>query len=304
MCRVLAYLGTPILIKDLLYSADSSLIKQTYDPKMLQMLNLAGFGITAWGHSSDQADIPFTYRTTDIPVFDPNLNNLSQIIRSHCLLAHVRGVPYSHTVQIGPQNLHPFRYEGIPMAFAHNGELANFREMRNELLEHIKPEISKLIVGSTDSEWIYALFLSQFDRPELRHKPEEIVDAIAETLAVLRQVRESCGIRTTSAINLFVCDGHNLVATRFTFDFGCYGTKVSEADLSYLSLWFTFGKDYGFHDGEWKMKGGPGYSDSVIVSSEPLTCEVSTWLEIPEYSALYVTSEGNRRIAKTIELSV
>jgi len=268
------------------------------------MLNLAGFGITAWGRSSDQPDIPFTYRTTDIPVFDPNLNNLSQIIRSHCLLAHVRGVPYSHAVQIGPANLHPFRYEGISMAFAHNGDLVSFGEMRGDLLDAIKPEFAKLIMGSTDSEWIYALFLSQFKDPAAHQAPLDIVNAISKTLAVLRKIRDRLGINTSSSVNLFVCDGHNLVATRFTFDFGCYGDSVSENELSYLSLWFTFGRDYGFHDGEWKMVGGAGHSDSVIVSSEPLTCEVSTWLEIPEYSSLYVTSENGRRVANTVELNI
>ena len=38
MCRVLAYLGEPVLLDDLLYKPDSSLVTQSYDPKMLHVL--------------------------------------------------------------------------------------------------------------------------------------------------------------------------------------------------------------------------------------------------------------------------
>ena len=48
MCRVLAYVGQPLLLDDLLYEPDNSFIKQTLEPQMLHVLNLAGFGMAAW----------------------------------------------------------------------------------------------------------------------------------------------------------------------------------------------------------------------------------------------------------------
>ncbi len=48
MCRALLYLGQPVLLDNLLYQPDSALIRQSYMPKMLHMLNLAGFGLRAW----------------------------------------------------------------------------------------------------------------------------------------------------------------------------------------------------------------------------------------------------------------
>ena len=60
MCRVLAYLGEPVLLDDLLYKPDSSLIRQTYAPKMLHMLNLAGFGMQAWDPTSFRPEDPYT----------------------------------------------------------------------------------------------------------------------------------------------------------------------------------------------------------------------------------------------------
>jgi len=49
MCRILSYLGKPIIIEELLYKPDNSFIKQSYHPKyMSNLLNLAGFGLAAW----------------------------------------------------------------------------------------------------------------------------------------------------------------------------------------------------------------------------------------------------------------
>ena len=70
MCRVLAYLGRPIPLENLLYKPDSSLLKQSYRPQMLDMLNLAGFGMMAWDPSSHLAEMPYRYATTEMPVFD------------------------------------------------------------------------------------------------------------------------------------------------------------------------------------------------------------------------------------------
>ena len=52
MCRAMMYLGEPVQLDDLLFKPDSSLVNQAYMPKMLHMLNLAGFGMMAWDASS------------------------------------------------------------------------------------------------------------------------------------------------------------------------------------------------------------------------------------------------------------
>ena len=46
MCRALLYLGQPVLLDNLLFQPDSALIRQSTMPRMLHMLNLAGFGPT------------------------------------------------------------------------------------------------------------------------------------------------------------------------------------------------------------------------------------------------------------------
>lgn len=308
MCRVLAYLGQPALLEDLLYKPDSSLIRQTYLPQMVNAMSLAGFGMLAWDPGSFDPGTPFAYRSVALPVFDANLKGLAQKLRASCLLAHVRGVAYHERVSVSEYNLHPFRFDGATLALAHNGDLAHFAQMRYALVEHIRPELFARIHGNTDTEWIYAIFLSQLEDPTRLHECEAVIRAVAETLRILRRTRERFGIRISSAVNLFISDGTQLFAVRFTFDFGCYPTddlaRVHESNLAFLSLWYTSGREYGFYDGEWKMVGGSASADSVLVASEPLTRDVSTWREVPEYSVLYVRRDnGVPRLAVT-ELDV
>jgi glutamine amidotransferase len=298
MCRALLYLGEPVLLDNLLFQPDSALVRQSYMPKMLNMLNLAGFGLRAWDPGSHEPGKPFFYGSPSLPVFDRNLKNLAEKVRSACVLAHVRGVAYSAAVEISLQNVHPFQFEGLPWALAHNGDLAGMIEMKPLLTAHVKPGLLAGIRGTTDSEWIYALFVSQLRDPRAAAAEHDVFDALERTLSILREARARIGISQSSSINLFIANGHQLVALRYCFDFGRYGTgdvaRVHEANLSFLSLWYTLGRDYAMHDDEWKMTGGAERADSILVASEPLTRDTSSWVELPEYGALFAEIRNGR----------
>jgi glutamine amidotransferase len=298
MCRALAYLGQPVLLDNLLYQPDSALVKQSFMPKMLHLLNLAGFGMKAWDRGSVDPHKPYSYASTALPVFDRNLKALAEKIRPTCVLGHVRGVAYNTEVEISLQNVHPFQFPGVGLALAHNGDLARFSEMKPHLLESIRPEISNLIRGTTDSEWIYALIISQLADPRGASAADDLVRAVDQAFAIIRKVRARLGIATSSSVNLFLTTGEQIAAVRYCFDFGCYRTedpaKVHEANLTFLSLWYTSGNEYGYHDGEWKMTGGADTADSIMIASEPLTRDTTTWLEVPEYSMIYADTRSGR----------
>jgi predicted glutamine amidotransferase len=300
MCRALLYLGSPVLLDNLLYQPDSALVRQSYMPKMLHMLNLAGFGLRAWSAASPGPAAPFAYASPSLPVFDRNLKNLAEKVEAECVLAHVRGVAYSTAVEISLQNVHPFQFPGVPLALAHNGDLARIAEMRPQLAAHIRPEFLKAIRGTTDSEWIYALVLSQLEDPYARSSADGLVEAIGRALAILRDVRAKLGIGTSSSVNLFATDGTQLAAVRYCFDFGRYATedpaRLHEANLAFLSLWYTTGRGYGLHEGEWQMTGGAENADSILIASEPLTRDTSSWVEVPEYGALHAEIRGGRPV--------
>src|SRR5215207_3024708 len=282
MCRILAYLGEPLPVETLLFDTDNSLVRQSYSPRMMNtFLNLAGFGMKAWDPTSLRPEDPFSYRTTTLPSFDRNLRFMSSKLASTCLVAHVRGATYSGEAVVADTNLHPFHFVGARVVLAHN--------------EHVRPELAQCIEGTTDSEWIYALVLSQLDDPHGVPETRELADATASALRILRDVRAAHGIDTSSPVNLCVSTGRAVVATRVSFDYGWYPPEdeMLETDLPFVSLWYAIGGEYARRDGDWRMTAGDP-PRSVIIASEPLTTDFSTWLEVPEYSMLTaeLTPEG------------
>jgi glutamine amidotransferase len=285
---VLAYLGEPISLQHVLYETDSCLVRQSYSPRMMEtFLNLAGFGMVAWDPCSIRAEDPFMYRATRLPAFDPNLQSLAGKLAPTCLIAHVRGVTNSGREMVAEPNLHPFRFRDASVVLAHNGHLREFGRMRYDLLEHIRPELAQSIQGTTDSEWIYALVLSQLEDPLGEPETPELADATAAALRLLREVRARHGIDTSSPVNLFLATSRALVATRFSFDYGWYPDEdaLLETDLPYCSLWFTVGGRYVERDGTSAMAASDT-TRSLLIASEPLTVDTSTWLEVPEYSMI------------------
>lgn len=288
MCRILAYIGEPLPMRTLLFDTDNSLVSQTHSPRMMNMvLNLAGFGMNAWDPNSLRPEDPFTYRATALPMFDRNVRLIASKLAPTCVVAHVRGASYSEEGVVADTNLHPFHFPGARVTLAHNGHLREFARMRYSLLEHVEPALAQRIQGTTDSEWIYALILSQLNDPYGLPQIHELADATVNALRILRRIRANHGIDTSSPVNLCASTGRAVVATRFSFDYGWYppDNEMLEIDLPFVSLWYTIGGQYAVDDGEWRMTAGDP-PRSVIIASEPLTTDASTWLEVPEYSML------------------
>jgi len=305
MCRALLYLGRPVLLDHLLYQPDSALVRQSFNPRMLHLLNLAGFGMLAWDRQSHASHTPWEYRSTALPVFDRNLKSMAGKVRASSLLAHVRGVAYSTEVNISLQNTHPFHFAGSSLALAHNGDLYRFAEIRDLLARHIAPQWRRQICGTTDSEWIAALIVSRLADP-VSFSVEDLRTAIVEALAIISDARHEAGIHVSSSVNLFMSNGEVAAAVRYCFDFGRYRTddpaRVNEANLRYLSLWYTLGHDFGQHENEWKMAGGEDSADSILIASEPLTSDLSSWIEVPEYGLLAANMSTQRPEISTTDI--
>src|SRR4029453_13209674 len=134
MCRILAYIGEPLPVRNLLFDTDNSLVRQSYSPRMMNtFLNLAGFGMQAWDPASLRPEDPFTYRAPPLPSFAPNPRSLSSKLAPTTLVAHVRGVTYSDEAVVADTNLHPFHFVGARVVLAHNGHLRQFARLRYAL---------------------------------------------------------------------------------------------------------------------------------------------------------------------------
>jgi glutamine amidotransferase len=307
MCRVVGYLGQPVSLEGILYETDSSLVHQAYRPRMMDsFLNLAGFGLAAWDDRSVHGDEPFTYRVTAMPNYDRNLRSLSRKLAPTCVLAHVRGVTWASSDLVSESNLHPFTFPDVGFVMAHNGHLRDFDAMRYDLVKHLPGSISRHIKGTTDSEWIYALLVAHLGDRAVEPTAADLVEATTSVLTILREARASHGIDTCSPINLFIATSRCLIATRFALDYGWYpdDDPMVELDLPYVSLWYTAGRAYSEHADGWQMLASEGAPQSVMIASEPLTTDTATWLEVPEYSLLSVTRDGEGLSLEAVDLDV
>lgn len=296
MCRALMYLGHTLSLHDLLYKTDASLVKQAYDPRyMYGMQNLAGFGMATWSEQFSATAEPMMFKSITLPFYDKNLENIATQVKGECILAHVRGLSYEGD-QLGmrnvvsQQNLHPFKFDGTNVVLAHNGAVSNLNALKTDLITELKPQYFSQIKGSTDTEWLYALFLSRL--PSLAPTLKEMIQAVFESFDILRKVRSDRDAAIFSPINLFITDGQRLIATRYVMDFGHYLPGVLDAHLEYHSLWYTLGEAYTGIKGHYEMRGYP-LKSSIIVSSEPLTVDPSSWIKVPEYSLLAVERNGD-----------
>ena len=127
------------------------------------------------------------------------------------------------------------------------------------------------------------------------------------TRNLIEAARRHHGIAISSSCNLFVTTGRQILGLRHCFDFGHYRTgspdQLHEANMNFLSMWFTTGRDYGLHDGEWQMVGGEEEPRAVIVASEPLSSNSATWMPVPEYAMIHAEMDGNRPAFRVVPLA-
>jgi glutamine amidotransferase len=259
MCRLLGYLGPPILLDYLLDKPEHSLIVQSYQPREMTsgVVNADGFGI-GWYHAQRDTD-PFIYKNI-LPIWsDSNLTNLSRYIESGCVLANVRSATTGQTLDLS--NSQPFRHGRL--LFTHNGAVQNFRQtLYRPIRDRLNDNIYQSIDGSTDSEHIFALLLNQLETdPDIT-----LEKALYTTLMTLTELAKF--YQASVSANIIVSDGHRLVACRFAHG-------VQEPSLYWL-------------------RDDPAFPDAAIVASEPLF--TGNWLACPEHSIMTVGEDLDIKI--------
>lgn len=125
------------------------------------------------------------------------------------LVAHVR------KKTVGPtriENTHPFARSG--WIFAHNGTLTDLEYVRSAASPARRAEIQ----GDTDSELLFALFLTRLDAAGLRRDDahERIHGVLADTAQELRE--RNVGAFSTLMSNGETCFAHRFGRTLFTLE--------------------------------------------------------------------------------------
>jgi len=297
MCRFLLYSGPEVLVSSVVIDPDHGMIQQAERAHdSITPLNADGFGV-AW-YVPSISPIPACFRDVSPAWSNQNLKQITRVSKSHLIFAHVRAASLGNVMQT---NCHPFTFKNL--TFMHNGTVPHYKFIKRKMQNSLSDRAYGLIHGTTDSEMMFAMFVTHFERLvgeqgkedeayEARDYTQDMGIALRAMLQEVHQLAleyenslsnpgvavESDGADSlpyTQAIgrlNVAATDGNSTVAARYV----CSDPKTAH------SLYYTRGTSI-----EYKGKNccvskcpspKPNSQQMVIVSSEPLgsqyDCEV------------------------------
>jgi glutamine amidotransferase len=159
-----------------LISCENSLIEQSEEHS------------DGWGLAYFTQGVPHLVKNANTAIEDQLFQKVSGIVSSETVLAHLRRATVGELSMV---NSHPFQYGH--WVFAHNGEIPDFDDYRDEFLDRVKPHLRRFILGTTDSEVIFYHLLSRMEEHldlESRRVPlEDVIPAVEQTLREIHQIR-------------------------------------------------------------------------------------------------------------------
>jgi glutamine amidotransferase len=264
MCRWLVYSGSPILLEEILYKPDHSLIDQSRHARLgVDTTNGDGFGVGWYG----ARDVPGVFHSTHPIWNDRNLHEVSGHIEAPLVLAHIRastGTPVQET------NCHPFR-QGRWL-WMHNGAIREFHRVKRDLALAVDPALFADIQGSTDSELFFYLALTfglEDDPPAAVERAVGLIEETGRRHAVEHPVQ----------MTVATSDGERVWAFR-------YSSEGSSRSLFFSTLVSSLRQAHPDNALLQRLS-----DETRIVVSEPLGDLEGAWNEVPE-SSWGVIQEG------------
>jgi glutamine amidotransferase len=265
MCRWLAYSGSPILLEELLYKTEHSLIDQSLHARLgVETTNGDGFGVGWYGTN---AAAPAVFRSIEPAWNERNLHELAGHVESPLFLAHIRA---STGTAVQQTNCHPFRYGR--WLWVHNGLVRDFPRLKRELALAVDESLYSSIEGSTDSEVLFylALTLGLEDDPP---------GAVARMVGLVEEVGRRHGIEHPIQMTIGTANGNSVWAFR-------YSSEGKSRSLYYSTSVRTLREMYPE-----RPRLQEASDETRIIVSEPIVELAGAWKEVPE-SSYGVVREG------------
>ena len=261
MCRFVLYMGPEIKMGSLVTEPKHSIVVQSYhSEEREEPLNGDGFGV-AW-YPADKNVAPAVFKSISPAWNNQNLINLSRVIHSDCMLAHVRAA--SPGLPVMQLNCHPFAWQQF--AFMHNGGIGEFQAVKRQLLRMLSNSSYDWMQGTTDSETIFALFVDIYSALQGDASVEKLATALLTTIETIESLHKSVGRTSRCDLNMVVTDGRSAVVSRY-----------SSETMTPNSLYVHTGHRYSCNDGDAKLTSCE--QQTVLVASEPLTQD-SSWYSV------------------------
>ncbi len=258
MCRLYAFhANEPTKVEcPLIYSQNALLAQSAQDTGGMSHTN-------GWGIATYKDGLPSVERKAWAAYQGEAFEKAAGHIYSKTVLAHIRratiGAP-------SISNTHPFVSD--QWTFIHNGTVPGFQNFKSQLIDEIDERYRPKILGETDSEHVFYLFLTNCRR----HKNRTIIDNLKKTVQKIHQWSRDVAPGAKMGLNMLISDGRNI-----------YGSRIGR------SLFYV--KHNGVYNCE--ICGFPHIHHApsvnylaIDIASEPITRD--EWIEIPDQSLFYV----------------
>jgi predicted glutamine amidotransferase len=256
MCRLFGFRSViPSQVHRSLLAAENALGKQSNE-------HPDGWGVAFYVDGS-----PHITRSAEFALGDRLFHRLSGVVSSETVLAHVRKATQGEKTVL---NCHPFQYGR--WVFAHNGDIPEFERHRAQLIAEVAPTLRRFILGETDSEVLFFVFLSQLAGYGPLARRHAVDDVSAALRATLKRVRELCDDgKGRALLTVIVTDGDTMVAAHGGKElfWSTFKTRCSDRD-NCPSL-----------SAECEAPSQTGFVNHLIFSSEPLQGE-NVWNPLAE----------------------
>lgn len=220
-----------------------------------------------WGVAYYIDGAPHVTRSPAAAIDDHIFHRVSGIVASETVIAHVRKATVGG---LNVLNCHPFQYGR--WVFAHNGEIRDFERHREALTQEIAPRLRRFILGDTDSEVVFFLFLtnlSKYGPLSSKFSIDEVVQALRESVAQTREICDGKSEEEKALLTLMVTDGSTMAATQSGKElyWSTHKTRCSDRDTC-PSL-----------SPECEAPTESGFVNHLVFSSEPIDGE-NIWNEM------------------------
>lgn len=225
-----------------------------------------------WGVSFYVDGYPHLIRNDRQAWGDDLFRDLSGVVATRTLIAHIR---LATVGVVRVLNCHPFQHGR--WSFAHNGEIAGFdrEEVRARVRALVDPRFRGYLLGDTDSEVLFHIFLSRLARRTQRLgddgvRLEDVLDALRETVTeVCATARdEEAPTERHNKLTVLFTNGDLLVGYRYRKELfaSTHKQRCPERDSC-----------FAFDEGLCERPVQRGVVKHLIVTSEPLEAGPNVW---------------------------
>jgi predicted glutamine amidotransferase len=258
MCRWLAYSGSPILLEELLYKPEHSLIDQSLHARLgVDTTNGDGFGVGWYG---PEAQTPAVFHSIEPAWNDRNLREVAGHVQSPLFLAHIRA---STGTAVQQTNCHPFRHGR--WLWVHNGLVRDFHRVKRELALAVDESLYPQMEGSTDSEMLFYLALTF----GLEENPPAAVERM---VGHVEEVGHRHGTEHPIQMTIGTTDGSSVWAFRYSSE-GKSRSLYYSADMRSVREMYPE-----------RPRLQEASDETRIIVSEPIVDLPGAWNEVPESS--------------------